>query len=261
MRFYCEHHENIRIVHVSVTLPSPADALTALDIYDRKTLRLRHAFQSYTIALPASLTVTQLPRPIIVGNTWTYRIAADVIKKSGSNEVPLSSPDSLQSLQCIKCNTRILSSKALDWRLLPSENWMELMDSWHCHRGVSDEHHHEIHDQYALPDHIVSAAERIHARPGMGLLGPSHMLIHQSDMSPDVKVYLPQCVCGLVLMVTDCKRHHLFMRSDSRFSRYIRMQDCQEIRMGRSKASHRIDVYRGGHDGHAGSHRSPSLSL
>lgn len=187
MRYYCEHHENIRILHISVTLPSPADDLTALDIYDRKTLRLRHAFQTTSIALPASVTCTTLPEPLVEGCTWTFRVPADAIRKSGSNEVPLASTASLSSLQCQACNGRVLRH-AITWRPMPSEHWAEMMDSWHCHRGVTDERHHEVHDQYALPDHIISAAERIHARPEIGLLGSSYLLVHAADLSSNVKV-------------------------------------------------------------------------
>lgn len=190
MRFYCDYHENIRAIHLSVTLPSAPDELTSLDIYDRKTLRLRHAFRSYTIALPASVDPT---RPLEVkgtGLTLNCRVSADpIVRSDGSISLPLSSPEALQEdVLCSACGTcMILASRGLTWHRMPSENWAEMMDSWHCHRGVSDHHYNEHHDQYTLPDHIVSAAERIRARPGRGLIGLSYLLIHPSD-TQNIKV-------------------------------------------------------------------------
>lgn len=183
MKFYCEYHEHVRAIHLTITLPSLQDALTALDIYDRKTLRLRHAFQSYAIALPASVDPAQPLRVISRGLNISCRLpATPILKSSGINDVAFSSPEDLSSDLSCRCGTVLIYGRGVDWRRLPSEHWVEMMDSWHCHRGVTDEHHNEHHDQYVLPDHIVSATERIHARSGLGLIGLSYLLVHSSQM-------------------------------------------------------------------------------
>lgn len=183
MRYHCEYHENVRAVHLSLRLPSAPDALTSLEAYDRKTLRLRHAFRTYSIPLPGSIDIKKPLKLVCDGHQITCRVDASPIKESsGINEVPFSTTKQLsRDLQCARCRCSLLEGTGISWRLMPSENWAEMMDSWHCHRGVTDEHHNEHHDQYALPDHIVSAAERIRARPGIGLIGLSYLLIHISD--------------------------------------------------------------------------------
>lgn len=189
MQYFCEYHENVRAVHLFLRLPSSPDFLTALEVYDRKTLRLRHAFQSYSIALPGSIDIKKPLKLVFEGLQISCRIdASPIVQSSGGNEVPFSTIKQLSTnLLCAICKCLLLDGTRLSWRHMPSENWAEMMDSWHCHRGVSDEHHNEHHDQYALPDHIVSAAERIRARPGIGLIGLSYLLVHAAD-APDILV-------------------------------------------------------------------------
>lgn len=183
MKYCAEYHEHVRVIHLSIDISSEPDDLTSLEIYDRKTLRLRHAFQSHTIALPASVKLSEKLNIVIDKTIISCRIpASSILEAAGTLDVPLSSSDELgNDLICQACSTRIVAASSLVWKNLPSEHWVEMMDSWHCHRGVTDEHHHEHHDQYALPEHIVSATERIRARPGIGLVGLSYLLIHPQD--------------------------------------------------------------------------------
>lgn len=204
MHYFCEYHEHIRTLHLVITLESEPSDLTSLEIYDRKTLRLRHAFQSFSIALPASISTTEQLNVQVAGSRITCRIpASPIISPSGQNEVPLSSPEALNTtLHCTRCSALLIRGSGMTWKRMPSEHWVEMMDSWHCHRGVTDEHHHEHHDQYALPDHIINASERIRARPGTGLIGLSYLLITPRDTS-DIITSLPLDTSNMIVSWED----------------------------------------------------------
>lgn len=184
MNYYAEYHEHVRAIHLTINLPSAPDNLTSLEAYDRKTLRLRHAFRSYSIALPASINPDEtLIIPSENQNVSVRLKASPIIKGQGTLDVPFSTPEELgHELLCHSCHSRLVSGSLLSWRQLPSEHWVEMMDSWHCHRGVTDDHYNQHHDQYALPDHIISATERIRARPGIGLIGLSYLLVDPDNL-------------------------------------------------------------------------------
>lgn len=184
MKYCAEYHEHVRAIHLTINLLSLPDSLTTVTVYDRKTLRVRHAFQSFSVALPASINPKEILKLSFDRHIISCRIPASAICQSlGTLDVPLSSQEDLYNdLVCRSCGLRMVSGSDITWKNLPSEHWVEMMDSWHCHRGVTDEHHHEHHDQYALPEHIVSATERIRARKGIGLVGLSYLLVHPADI-------------------------------------------------------------------------------
>lgn len=187
--FFAEYHRNIRTIHLTIRLPSLPSDLTTCEIYDRKTLRVRHGFLTQSVALPASIDVKAELQLNHSGKQITCRIpATSIAVDSDVNEVPFSSIEDLNAvIACVDCNSIICKGANMTWRLLPSEHWTETMDSWHCHRGLTTTHdsrthtHTEHHDQYALPDHIVSATRNITASPGVGFIGLSYLLLHASD--------------------------------------------------------------------------------
>ena len=173
--YYCEYHRNIRTTHITIRIPTTEFELSH---YDRKTLRLRYGFTTQSIALPASVDVTKQLQWSIADGVITCRVPADPIIEP-RHDIPLDKSDLSTDLSCLRCNTVIVHGGSLEWSLLPSDHWLETMDSWHCHRGVTDHRHHD----HALPDHIVSAVESITPRPGVGLLGVTHLLVHDQDVS------------------------------------------------------------------------------
>src|SRR5690606_5003164 len=48
------------------------------------------------------------------------------------------------SIYCANCNaTLVENGKVSAWKDLPSKNWAEMMDFWHCHKPDDHEHDHE----------------------------------------------------------------------------------------------------------------------
>ncbi|ORY75762.1 ubiquitin-conjugating enzyme E2-binding protein [Protomyces lactucae-debilis] len=213
MLYFCEHLEKIKVCHLHVQLDSVPDSSTSLIIFDRKTLTLRHACRSYAITLPASIDVAQRLNlkfaEDTANDTFSVRIKAQsslMPTDSDANPVPLSDPATLSksTICCASCQTQLLPSK-LRWRSSPSEHWQEMMDSWHCHAGVSHRDNQEHHEQYTLPKHIVHAAQGIVPVPERPFVGLSHFLVHRDDLGESLIQHeeLVQCrsckaPCGTV---------------------------------------------------------------
>jgi hypothetical protein len=203
MLFYCEFLKKIKICHLHVQLTSAVDISTSLTIFDRKTLRLRHGFQSFALAMPASVDVDQKIQLKIDETdacSFSVRLKAPSSFITLQDDNPLPFPDAAaltsQTLDCT-CGYQILPS-GLPWRQLPSEHWQEMMDSWHCHAGISQHGDHERHEQYTLPSHIVDAARSLVPAPGKPFVGLTYMLVHPDDVKQTtVRSSLERKVVGL----------------------------------------------------------------
>ena len=218
MRYFCEYLESIRTAHLHIELDSPWDVTCSeLLVHDRKHLTLRHRCISVGIALPCSLERPERPPELVID---ADRLVLDcrikdaapvVLQDDSNNETPFSRPEDLQTLTCCRCQTLLVDGRSLTWRSLPSEHWAELMDSWHCHKGVIDDakaaharhrsNDNQLHEQYTLPDRIVSAANRIRPAVGVGLIGLSYLLFR-----PAALAFLPE--------VSHSHRHRHLSRSN-----------------------------------------------
>ncbi len=169
----------MRFVNITIQLSTDYDVETQVHCYDRKTLRVRHASQTTAIPLPASVDITSTVKVKIAESKReiSLRLPASPIKRSDENQVPASDPSNTAKVNCTGCNSLLVN--AVSWKRLPTQYWAELLDSWHCHKGVDNSH---IHDQFALPDYLVAAADRIRAKTGTGLVGVSHLVVSQEDL-------------------------------------------------------------------------------
>ena len=79
-----------------------------------------------------------------------------------------------------------MDAKVRSWKDLPSENWAEMMDFWHCHRP--DDH---ISSQISQPTRVEFSSERICAKPALGLADATDFLLSKQDVSGiEVRMYL-----------------------------------------------------------------------
>ncbi|BFZ53262.1 hypothetical protein PYCC9005_000285 [Savitreella phatthalungensis] len=236
LRFYCEYLEAIRVASVDLWLASPWDYLTKIRLFDRRHLCVRHGFQSFVVALPCSADEELLHQELepIVGEDKKYvrlrfKAAPVVIRRvRGNDSIPFGTATQLQSsdLSCRLCQRHLITHDAeLTWRALPSEHWAEMMDSWHCHRGLrtsekaprdgnqrfadrgvlpTDVIRNELHEQHVLPSELVSAVSRISPANGVGLAGFSYLLVRLSSMlNVVVDAALVLCDCGAIVGSVD----------------------------------------------------------
>lgn len=201
---YAELLSNIRQISVGCTLPTPATKSSKATIAaDGKVLTVAHDGQSQSIQLPGAVasSPTQIPfiiHPTAGGSTkdlsWRLPLASNHLprKPAGSEDsIPWSAVDLEpgSSVACRTCKSPIVAAGTLRvWKDLPSENWAEMMEFWHCHKP-HDHHHHKKHgdddgqdEQQHLTNRGYGANSRIAAQSGKGFVDLTSFLLAGSDV-------------------------------------------------------------------------------
>jgi hypothetical protein len=82
---------------------------------------------------------------------------------------------------CKNCQKNlVLGGEVKEWRDLPSENWAEMMDFWHCHKP--DEHHlHDHTHNDAVSKKGYAAGTRLKAARGVGFVDLASLLLKEQD--------------------------------------------------------------------------------
>ncbi|KAK9494983.1 ubiquitin-conjugating enzyme E2-binding protein [Lipomyces doorenjongii] len=84
-----------------------------------------------------------------------------------------------KSVQCSECGA-VLVKENMKYLDLPSENWYELMDYWHCHKP---EHHHGNGHANAISKDVLKP------RKSLALVGLTHIMVVSYDVvSESIKV-------------------------------------------------------------------------
>lgn len=189
---YAEHLLNIRQVTIFATLESESNRETRAELSaDRRSLFLSHDGETATIYLPAEIAGSaSLPLPAARNKVLSFRLQVtedvatlDRSQLSYSNDVPwpAASLSCETSVACRECKEIIVKSPSITtWKDLPSENWAEMMDFWHCHKP--DDHESHVADaQSSMKGYAASNALR--PTPGTGLVDLSYLLICEQDCS------------------------------------------------------------------------------
>jgi hypothetical protein len=102
-----------------------------------------------------------------------------------SNEAPWSA-SSLEhgtELLCRNCDGVLVKRGCIKtWRDLPSENWAEMMDFWHCHKP-SDHGQNGSggHAEHGVASKGYGANTKVMAQPGIGFVGLTYFLLGEDD--------------------------------------------------------------------------------
>ncbi|KAI8949702.1 ubiquitin-conjugating enzyme E2-binding protein [Xylaria longipes] len=187
---YAELLSNIRQVSVGCTLPTPISAATRATVAaDGRALTVAHDGSSETIQLPESVApFSQLPIRESGGGTglsWRLPLATPatgrVLSAAPEESVPWSAIDLEPGLAvvCRTCRSTIVDAGTLRvWKDLPSENWAEMMEFWHCHKPHNHKH---SSDEEHLTNRGYGASSRITAQPGVGFVDLTSFLLADSD--------------------------------------------------------------------------------
>ena len=196
---YAELLANIRQISLAASLPSPCDASTQVALLaDRSTVELRHGSSIYSLTLPAKAALGGTLLPIQDKQKGTtalsWRLPLDASSHSSSHQAnadhtPWSATDLDPSsgVACRQCGTAVVPAGAVTtWKDLPSENWAEMMEFWHCHKP---DHHHNHHgeagkaDEESLAARGYGAASTISAQQGVGFVDLTTLLFAETDCS------------------------------------------------------------------------------
>lgn len=185
---YTELLTNIYQVTAFISLPSPCDRDTDVKLSsNRKAIIIKHQGALNTIQLPCqvadNVTITH-PAVGIKELSLRFRIA----RNSGFSHTehlpgddipwPASSMTPDTKIACRSCKNVLVGRTIYNWKDLPSENWAEMMDFWHCHKPDTKEsqeaHAHDQTKGYSASNGLVPSR-------GFGLVAISHIDILQSD--------------------------------------------------------------------------------
>lgn len=141
---YAELLSNIRQISVIVALEQPCDLATKVELsVDGCRFSLHHGGEASSLILPGQIPPTfQLQKPALGARELTWRLPlAGQPDRSMDTGPSTCAPWSAKALgeesefTCRACDSVIVRRGSVGtWRDLPSENWAEMMDFWHCHK-------------------------------------------------------------------------------------------------------------------------------
>lgn len=197
IHLYAEHLVHIGTLSIQASLITPADETTTATLSsDGRSFELTHRGNVARIELPAQIPIEwrrkPLPFPQRPTTDLSLRISTrgpTIASRNGSavgdaaiqegNTIPWSAGNLGPSVEisCRECGTTILPSGAVQtWKDLPSENWAEMMDFWHCHRP------HEPHGQHdGAQKKGYSAASKLALFSGVGMVDPIDFVLFPED--------------------------------------------------------------------------------
>jgi ubiquitin-protein ligase E3 D len=186
---YAEVLTNIRQVTLYASLETAATTEeTVLHIVsDKKRVTVREGDVTSGIYLPTEISGTadviiaagkkkEISVRLEIGDTSELLSRDDV---ATAIEVPWSANDlsAETTIQCKKCQASIVQAgKVGSWKDLPSENWAEMMDFWHCHKP-----HNDDSKENAAEAKGYSSTSQLAVSPGTGLIDAVSFLLHRTD--------------------------------------------------------------------------------
>jgi ubiquitin-protein ligase E3 D len=198
---YAELLSQIRQVSVGCALPSPSSASTRATISsDGAKLTITHDGIWRSVQLPGRVQApSQLPilKQGLASLSWRLPLVSspDVVARPSLENpvIPWSASDlkPLSSIGCRECKAIIVRQKRLlVWKDLPSENWAEMMEFWHCHKP----HDHKHEDPEGLATRGYGANSKIVAKAGVGFVDLTSFLISKDDLNGS-SVSFPLILC------------------------------------------------------------------
>jgi ubiquitin-protein ligase E3 D len=197
---YAELLSNIRQVSVIASLSTPSNPDTTATLSDdRLQLKLTHNGATVLLILPAQVAaVSCLQQPKLGVQEISWRLALP--RTASANNGPGSADNAAapwsasklseqSQVSCRKCGNILLAAgSAQSWKDLPSENWAEMMDFWHCHKpSVPKKGAANSYNDAHLEEKGYGANTRLMARRGVGFVDLTYFLLSKEDC-PRVKV-------------------------------------------------------------------------
>ncbi|KAL8733985.1 MAG: hypothetical protein Q9166_001746 [cf. Caloplaca sp. 2 TL-2023] len=188
---YAELLLNIRQVTAVASLPSACNNTTSasLSSKDCHALSIVHEGQSASIKLPAPIRAGCVPSisqastralsfRLPITDEATQEILPTRHNLAQNNTWPASTMTPYVEIACRFCHDPLVHESVKTWKDLPSENWAEMMDFWHCHKPDTDDS--PAHQQNGLRKGY-GAFNSIEPAPGVGLVDITYLLLMRQD--------------------------------------------------------------------------------
>ncbi|CCU82431.1 hypothetical protein BGHDH14_bgh01977 [Blumeria hordei DH14] len=202
---YAELLSNIKQVSILASLTYPCDENTKVELSDDgQKLTLIHRGQVHALSLPHKVYPKfNFQVPSKIGSqelSWRLPLIDQSSQQARqdtlSSEAPWSAKalESRTELRCRSCDEVIMKKgKIHTWKDLPSENWAEMMDFWHCHKPDNTQSHHIPDDDCSgsqenrtsthskMTERGYGANNSISAQHGVGFVDISTFLLTEDD--------------------------------------------------------------------------------
>ncbi|KAI1470414.1 ubiquitin-conjugating enzyme E2-binding protein [Daldinia caldariorum] len=189
---YAELLSRIQGVSVGCELYTPSSLNTKAAISsDGWFFTIHHDGIETSIRLPGQVVpVEQLPIQSVGKKHLSCRLPLasglerHVLSALGDQPVPWSASDLLPEspILCRSCRNTIVKPGIIKvWKDLPSENWAEMMEFWHCHKPHDHGHKHD--DDDGSTSKAYGANSRISAQDGVGFVDISSFLLSETNIS------------------------------------------------------------------------------
>lgn len=203
---YVELLSNIGQVTAFTTLPSDSDLDTSAGLSaDGRSLSITHGGSKVGVRLPCKVLESPALRlPFAVGTkefSLRLQVARDASQNvQGDEDVPWSASHltSDSRITCLVCNQSFLGVSSPIWKDLPSENWAEMMDFWHCHKPNNEE---DLGAQGQGLAKGYAASNQLAPSRGVGLVDISNIILVKSDCS-GIQVCLARTIYAVQFRVS-----------------------------------------------------------
>ncbi len=198
---YAELLSNIRQISVVAELPTPQDSTTQVYLSpSRELLIIRHEGCATALRLPGEISATYVPKlpppqPNVRQISWRIPLAPQPTQSRAafpeSSTAPWTSGDLTfsSSFACRKCYAVVIAPNTIKtWQDLPSANWAEMMDFWHCHKpDVPKAANNGANAADGGKENVeqkgYGANSSFNADKGVGKVDLTSFLIHEDDCS------------------------------------------------------------------------------
>ena len=185
---YAELLSNIRQISVVAELPSPKNLGTHARITNSgRSLEVYHNGDKETLLLPAGTSASgTLPLPSHSSQKLSWRLPLDVAEfQPPAAVVDVSSWSSADlgvatAVLCRACSGNLVEKGVIQaWKDLPSDNWAEMMEFWHCHKPHDPEPGNGDQEAQVLKGY--GAENAIKAQSGVGFVDLVSFLFMEAD--------------------------------------------------------------------------------
>jgi len=189
IHLYAELLNNIRAVTLVASLETEQNEETRIELsQDGQIIHVTHEGETASLSLPTRMIgggTAAITLPPIPSRDITLRLQLEekepgllMLHSNSENVLPWSADTVNNNIACRHCGNHLLKpSSVKEWKDLPHEDWAEMMEFWHCHKPYEQ----ESQESKTESQQGYAAHERICARPGVGLVGPTHFVLSAED--------------------------------------------------------------------------------
>ena len=188
---YAELLPNIRQITVTVGLPSSSNSSTSAKLSsDGHQFTLQHDEETSILTLPGQVVPdAPIQKPIFGLKELSWRLPLAGQSTRGdveSNEAPWPAMRLGEGAEflCRSCGSVIVQKGTIKfWKDLPSENWAEMMDFWHCHKPDHEPNGTNgcSHNSHLAATKGYGANTTFTAQPATAFVDLTTFLLTQSD--------------------------------------------------------------------------------